>query len=161
MPIRLDDDLLSDGDNVTVMFAVCNELNETCILSVPTVNLLNDVLNKKLLVCNNDNISESDSSHVSGGVNAVVTSSQSVCQPVVDEVETTESDVHESCNDNDNDVDHSDVTFIDVDEAVNIRSDIGVSNGKDFAYEQQNDHTLSTMWIYARRVKPATSLAIG
>ena len=58
---------------------------------------------------------------MSGSVNAVVTRSQSACLPVVNEVETTESDVHESCNDNDNDVDHSDVvTFIDVDEAVNI-----------------------------------------
>ena len=61
------------------------------------------------------------------------------------------------CDDNDYDVDHSDVTFIVVGEVINIRSDIGVSNGKDFAYEQQSNHTLSTMWIYARRVKPATS----
>ena len=55
MPVRLNDEVLSDGDNIVVMFAVCDKLNESCTLSVPTVNLLNDVLNKKLSMSNDVN----------------------------------------------------------------------------------------------------------
>jgi len=61
MPVRLNDEVLSDDDNMSVMFAVCDELNESCILSIPTVNMLNDVLNKKLLSTYNDiNIHNND-----------------------------------------------------------------------------------------------------
>ena len=153
LPVRVNDDLLSDDDNVTVIFAVCDDLNETCILSVPTVNLLNEVLNKKLMsVDNSDTVSGNDVHIVSTNVNAVVTRSQSLNQQI-----TTHVDGNVSDNNSDGDTvidNNSDVTFIDVDEPiVNIRSDIGVSNASEFAVEQQNDLTLSSKWKLARQNK--------
>jgi hypothetical protein len=47
--VQLADDTLSSDDYVVLAFAVCSELNETCILSIPAVNVLNDVLNRKLV----------------------------------------------------------------------------------------------------------------
>jgi Integrase core domain/Integrase zinc binding domain len=153
MPVRLNDELLSNNDDVNVLFAVCDELNETCILSIPTVNLLNEVLNKKLLAC--DDVSSFDSD-VKGGespcVNAVVTRSQSAVKPVIGNTYNNDCETYES---HDDDVyKDKDETFIDVDESIKIiRSDIGIANADAFADEQKSDPTLSVSWTFARQDK--------
>ena len=158
IPVRLNDELLSNDDDVIVLFAVCDELNETCILSIPTVNLLNDVLNKKLLACND--VSSLNRDAIGGEspcVNAVVTRSQSAVKPVIADACNNDSETHESC---DSEVYHgSDETFIDVDESItNIRSDIGIANADAFADEQRSDPTLSVSWTLARQDKAGFSI---
>jgi hypothetical protein len=46
--VQLADDILSSNDYVALAFAIGSELNETCILSIPAVDVFNDVLNRKL-----------------------------------------------------------------------------------------------------------------
>ena len=53
LQIRLDESVLNDLDSIDVVFAVCDESNERCILSLPTIYKLHDVLNNKL-VCDHD-----------------------------------------------------------------------------------------------------------
>jgi len=73
IPVRLNDEVLDENDNVSVMFAVCANLNESCILSIPTLCTLTDILNNKSClnsynVC--DNVANDNS------VSAVLTRSQ-------------------------------------------------------------------------------------
>ena len=152
MPVHLNDEVLSDCVNVVVMFAVCDKLNESCTLSVPTVNLLNDVLNKKLSLSNDVNTRMNDVNCESICINAAITRSKSACQPDTNEVDSNATDM---CGSRDNNVDHnSDEQFIDVDESNNnIREDIGSTNSKEFANEQLSDTTLSKLWTHARRGK--------
>jgi transposase InsO family protein len=152
MPVRLNDEVLSDDDNIVVMFAVCDKLNESCKLSVPIVNLLNDVLNKKLSMCNAVNTRMNDVNCESIRINAAITRSKSACQPDTNEVDSNVTDRRGS---RDSNVDHiSDEQFIDVDESNNtIRDDNGSTNSKEFANEQLSDPTLSKMWTHARRGK--------
>jgi len=152
MSVRLNDELLSNEDNVTVMFAVCDELNETCMMSVPTVNLLNDVLNKKLSR-SSSNVTNIDVNCESTCVNAGVTQSQSAIDPVsTTDIDTDVTVMRESRDHEDNNI--SDESFIDVHEAIhNIRSDIGVANSRKIASKQRGETTLSSMWALAQQEK--------
>jgi len=47
--IRLDESILNESDSINVIFAVCDQSNEQCILSLPTVYQLHSVLNNKLV----------------------------------------------------------------------------------------------------------------
>jgi hypothetical protein len=154
IPVRLNDASLSEDDNVNILLAVCDELNETCILSVPTVNLLNDVVNRKLLSRDHIRVSNGDADCLSTCVNAVVTRSQSVNQPLMNEsiINSSDLDTLESRDDNDNQ--SIEGSYIDVDDSIcNIRSEVGVANASEFACEQRNDPTLEIMWTFARQNK--------
>lgn len=144
LPIRLNDDTLSDEDNVMVMFAICTNLNESCIISAPTMYSLNDIFNAKL--CLNTNGSRDNDMSI---VSAVTTRSQA-CSNVVNAQNENYSnecsdDIHAPVDDD------SDEAFIDVDNiSANIRSDLGVDNAIDFAKEQHEDQTLFPAWQLAR-----------
>jgi hypothetical protein len=43
LQVQLADAWLLADDYISLMFAVCSELNEACILSIPAVNALNDL----------------------------------------------------------------------------------------------------------------------
>jgi hypothetical protein len=81
--VRLDDDVLSAVDDIALVFAVCSELNETCIPSIPSVNSLKDSLNRKLaqnspVVCESI---ENDANAKNDAKFFVVTRSQAKCHP--------------------------------------------------------------------------------
>ena len=122
LSIRLNDDVLSENDNLSVMFAVCASLNESCILSMPTMCLLTDVLNNKLCVnqCDvNGNVDDSST------VSAVITRSKSRKQESGDTVILAGAQPDVDCPV----VNDSEISFLDVDEpVVNVQSDIGVNN---------------------------------
>ena len=140
IPVRLNDEVLDENDNVSVMFAVCANLNESCILSIPTLCSLTDILNSKSCV---DSYNICDNIASDNSVSAVLTRSQAR------EQESLANTVAASSGDLD--IDTSDVTFLDIDEpAINVRSDIGVSNATEFSKEQLSDVTLAQAWQLAR-----------
>jgi transposase InsO family protein len=150
--VRLDDDVLSAVDDIVLIFAVCSELNETCILSIPAVNNLNYSLNHKLaqnspVVCKpneNDVNAENDANAF------VVTRSQAKCLPSSYNVNDTSDVANNSVVQN---VDrNSDNSFIDVDTVAipTVKSEFGAVNAHDFAMEQQQDETLAPAWKLAR-----------
>ena len=140
IPVRLNDEVLDENDNVSVMFAVCANLNESCILSIPTLCSLTDILNSKSCV---DSYNICDNIASDNSVSAVLTRSQAR------EQESLANTVAASSGDLD--IDTSDVTFLDIDEpAINVRSDIGVSNATEFSKEQLADVTLAQAWQLAR-----------
>jgi hypothetical protein len=128
------------------MFAVCSELNETCILSIPAVNALNDVLNGKLV---RDSATPSVNSNSMDDVlsSYVVTRSQAQYQRAhCNDVESSDA--------TDTDGDSNDV-FVDVDvvNVPDVKSEVGIANASEFANEQRQDESLTCAWKLARRQK--------
>jgi len=129
----LNDEVLDENDNVSVMFAVCANLNESCILSVPTLCSFTDILNNKS--CLNaynvfDNVANDNS------VSAVLTRSQARKQePLGNNVAVSSDEM---------DIDNSDVTFLDIDEPAIMFALILVSV---MLLNFQRNSWLMSLWI--------------
>ena len=138
LPVQLCDAVLTTDEYVELIFAVCSELNETCILSIPAVNALNDKLNKKIV--REMNVS-SDMDLESSTY--VVTRSQA---KRLDATAVKTDDVIDSSSDD---------SFVDVDLTSQPidKSVIGAASARDFAAEQQADVGLAPAWKLARRNK--------
>jgi hypothetical protein len=70
-------------DDIALVFAVFSELNETCILSIPSVNSLKDSLKRKLaqnspVVCES---TENNTNAKNDAKSFVITRSQAKCHP--------------------------------------------------------------------------------
>jgi hypothetical protein len=144
--VQLADDWLSADDYISLMFAVCSELNETCLLSIPAVNALNDVLSGKLV---RDSVTPSVKSNPVDDVlgSYVVTRSQAQYQRAhCNDVES--SDATDTAGDNAD-------AFVDVD-VINIpdvKSEVVIANAREFANEQRQDESLTFSWKLARLQK--------
>jgi hypothetical protein len=131
---------------------MCSELNETCILSIPAVNSLNDVLNRKLT--QKSQASSESLDVVTNVLNSyVVTQSRAKCLPVSSDANDTSS-IDEGLADESVDQNGND-GFVDVDVASspNVISGFGDVNARDFALEQKHDETLAPVWKLARLSK--------
>jgi hypothetical protein len=144
--VQLADDWLSTDDYTSLMFAVCSELNETCILSIPAVNALNDVLNGKLVrnsvtpTVNSDSVDDVMGSYV-------VTRSQAQYQRAhCNDVKS--SDATDTAGDS------ADAFFdVDVINLPDVKSEVGIANAREFANEQRQDESLAFAWKLARLQK--------
>ena len=144
--VQISDDVMSDDDYIPVIFAVCSEVNETCILSIPTVNQLTDKLNRNI---------------IRASVN-VVTRSQAKAQPLPSIItESIDNEIMSKdtntdgtmLNRNNTDIDNDIFIDVDVVKLPDIESESAITNAREFASEQQRDETLSCAWKLARRDK--------
>ena len=190
LQIRLSDDV-DEKCFADAVFAVCANVNESCILSMPTVNMLvnkanNAMCTSELVKVSVDGMKAEAYDRYAGiansdviNVNAVVTRSQAKTQPKRPTVDSLrEPSVNDSIANvsevsidtgtginnrikGDDDSDNG-CELIDVDAPLcNISSELGASNAHDFAEEQRNDVSLGEAWKFARDGKAGYSVREG